>query len=491
MLVFPDREWPGIRTDGGEAIFIFASGTRAKELQCIIALFCPFDSSDLSFAGPSDLLSDSKVLTVPEDMPLDIIIVGSGIAGLATGIGLLAQGHQVRIYERRDASNFEETGSGIQLQTNINHILMEWGMLDAVKKIAHDNVGVDMRDQNGSTIGQLHHQGPTYYASRQAYKSLFRDVAVSRGAQIHENCVVQAMEPGTSTVIFADGSRALGDIIIGADGSGSKVRQALFPDYIPIMRSMACFQVTLPLEKVGNDALLRDVISGPNNTMTIAPGRSIFASPAPAEGVFDMQFIDHEYTLEQDPNSSQPTERIYDLVWLRQRWSDHSAAHRKALDIASSAFKWRFVEVFGLPSWSNAKGNVVLVGDACHAMTPFAGQGTAMVIEDAAVLAKLLGRHASVRQLPRLVMLYEKARRPRAEKVQGLAAAYGRSWASKDTEHVRSRNAQIQLQSSGRTPTASKQDANAPYGSPDFLLWLNQHNVLEGLENVDRELAKL
>lgn len=84
---------------------------------------------------------------------------------------------------------------------------------------------------------------------------------------------------------------------------------------------------------------------------------------------------------------------------------------------------------------------VVLVRDACHVTTPFAGQSAAMVVEDTNVLAKVPDGHASVERLPRLIELCQKVRRPRAEEVQGLAAAYGRSWASKYSEHAKSRNA--------------------------------------------------
>jgi salicylate hydroxylase len=155
-------------------------------------------------------------------------------------------------------------------------------------------------------------------------------------------------------------------LIIGADGSGSLVRQNLFPSH-PGRKVLdkTVWQISLPLDIVRNDPVLKGLLDGHKNVITVAPARSIFASPSPPQNTYDLQLIDHEYTLAQDPNPTALTERIRDLSWLKKRFSDFDPSTRKAIEVAESAFKWRLVEVFGLPSWSGGNGKVVLLGDAC------------------------------------------------------------------------------------------------------------------------------
>lgn len=305
-------------------------------------------------------------------MPLKVIIVGAGLAGLATAIGFARHGHHVQVFERHSPSNREESGSGIQFQPNINLILERWDMLDEITKVAHDNEKIDMRTADGKSIVaiDLSEKGHAWYSLRRAYKDLFREHALRLGVEVREGASVQRIDVRRPAIWLQDGSCIEGDLIVGADGSGSRVRSEIFPDYAPSVQTQACFQVVLPLETVQNDPEMQSMISGPHAIVTISSGRSIFASPAPHQRSYDMQFTDHEYGLEQDSQGHGGNARLSDISTLRERFNDHGRAYRKALEVADTAFKWRFVETYGLPSWSSANGKVVLLGDCTHAMTP-------------------------------------------------------------------------------------------------------------------------
>lgn len=172
------------------------------------------------------------------------------------------------------------------------------------------------------------------------------------------------------SVRLQSGENIPADLIIGADGSGSLVRQNLFPNY-PGRKVLdkTVWQTSLPLDMVRNDEILKGLLDGHRNVITVAPARSIFASPSPSQNTYDMQYIDHDYTQSQDPNPAALTERVRDLSWLKQRFADFDPATRKALDVVDSAFKWRLVEVSNVPSWSSSNHKVVLLGDACESQT--------------------------------------------------------------------------------------------------------------------------
>lgn len=197
-------------------------------------------------------------------------------------------------------------------------------------------------------------------------KDLFRQFATKYGAEVLEGVNVVSINQDQPSVLIESGETITADLIIGADGSGSLVRQNLFPSF-PGRKVLdkTVWQISLPLDVVRNDETLQGLLDRHRNVITVGPARSIFASPSPSQNTYDLQYIDHEYTQSQDPNPSALTERVRDLSWLKDRFSDFDPATRKALEVADSAFKWRLVEVFDLPSWSSTNSKVVLLGDAC------------------------------------------------------------------------------------------------------------------------------
>src|SRR2546423_8529163 len=108
------------------------------------------------------------------------------------------------------------------------------------------------------------------------------------------------------------------------------------------------------------------------------------------------------------------------MSWLRALLSDFIPAIQTILAEATSGWKWRLAEGSALlPSRMGESGKVVLIGDSCHAMVPFAGQGAAQCIEDAAVVSELLSSqpsssiHDDKDIIPKLAKLYEEIRRSR------------------------------------------------------------------------------
>lgn len=102
--------------------------------------------------------------------------------------------------------------------------------------------------------------------------------------------------------MLEDGRVVKGDFLVAADGANSKIRQTMFSEFEPILRGIATFQIMLPLEQVHSDSVMRALIMDKDVHIMVGPGRSIFMSPTPHQGVFDLQFTDHEYLFFEDPS---------------------------------------------------------------------------------------------------------------------------------------------------------------------------------------------
>ncbi|KJX96668.1 FAD/NAD-P-binding domain-containing protein [Zymoseptoria brevis] len=413
-------------------------------------------------------------------MPLLAIVVGAGLAGLAVATGLARKGHQVTVYERRVPAKQDESESGIQLQPNVARSLDVWGMMEDLK---------ELRTHDGGLIA--HHDfrrnGPAWYGLRRVLKDTFGQSAIRYGAEILEGVNISTFDQNVPSITLDDGKVITCDLIVAADGSGSRIRQALFPHHHGRnVLNKAVWQISLPLDVVRKDDTLRGLLDEHHNVITVASGRSIFASPSPSQNTYDLQLIDHEHTLEQDFNPTALNERVFVLEWVKERFGDFDAATRKAIDSVHTVFKCKLVEVFDLPSWSSENGKVMMLGDAAHAMTPNSGQGTAMGIDDAAVLSELLTNASSGSDLQPLTKAYENLRRPRCETVLQLARAYGASWSAKDPEQIRRRNATWKRAHEQRHQLVEA-DSKAPPGSAAFGQRIETYDVFEA---VREELAR-
>jgi len=109
-----------------------------------------------------------------------------------------------------------------------------------------------------------------------------------------------------------------------------------------------------------------------------------------------------------------------DVNELRKAYAGFHSEVRMVLDACPDCHKWAILERDPLPSWS--RGRVVLIGDACHPMTPYMAQGAATSIEDAAVLARCL-KEVSIEGIESAFKRFEAHRKPRTSRIQEISSA--------------------------------------------------------------------
>lgn len=193
----------------------------------------------------------------------------------------------------------------------------------------------------------------------------------------------------------------------------------LFPDskYAPRPTGQVAERIIIPAERLAADPTLAHLVATSTSKIWLGPKRHVVTYTIRKLQLFNIVLCGPGAVPIGTYN------RPVDLAEVAAKYADFEPVVRSLISKASSCHRWMLSEMPPVPSWSDPSGRLVLLGDAAHAMVPFVAQGGAQCIEDAGVLAECLARVHSRSELPELMQIYTDLRKPRAEKVQRLAAA--------------------------------------------------------------------
>lgn len=331
-----------------------------------------------------------------------VLVVGGGVGGLTAATALRQQGIGVDLVEQNpDHSVY---GVGIIQPNNMLRALDRIGLADrcVASGAPFDGwriYGPDgtflMEAPNGRDASPRH--PPVNGTTRPRLQAILLDAAREAGANIRVGLTVDEMtDIGDAVdVTFTDGGRCRYDLVIGCDGLNSSMRRNLFPD--------------APTPTFTGQAVWRYNLERPADLKwgAVYFGRSTKVGLVPMTPDLMYMFV---VTHEPD-NPRFPPELLADL--LRERLADHGGLigelREKIVDPAEVVY--RPMEHLLLPApWF--RGRAILIGDAVHATTPHLNQGAAMAIEDAVLLAELLGRDDA---LPPLLDEFMRRRFDRAK----------------------------------------------------------------------------
>jgi salicylate hydroxylase len=353
-----------------------------------------------------------------------IVVVGAGIGGLTAALALLRAGLPVAVVEQAVA--LREVGAGLTLSPNATRVLHALGLEADLAAIAsfpdrgavrHYRTGepfvvterADSRARHGAPYCQVH-RADLHAALARAVAA--HDVDALRTGHAFAGFVP---EPDGVDVALAraDGRRATlkASALIGADGAKSPVRGQLFQASPPHFTGYVAWRGLVPVE-----ALPAGTIDFPT-CLYVGPQR-MFARYLVRGGSL-VNFVaavrQPDWTVESWSTRGDPGE-------VRAAFAEFAAPVGAILAAvpADALYKWALYTREPLLRWS--EGRVTLLGDAAHPMLPFMGQGAAMAIEDAMVLARALADDASIE---RALARYERARCERASFVQAGSARRG------------------------------------------------------------------
>ena len=411
---------------------------------------------------------------------LNVTIAGAGVTGLVTAFAFARYGHKVNVYERKAEEVFaNEGGAGVQLQSNATRILDAWGI--DISDVGHDSGGAMARRWSTSEALGLFKPAAGYqmYMLRSDFRRAMLSKAVAQGVQVHFGIDMVGVDSSRPALLLKDGDEIQADLIIGADGIRSRVRQFLFPSVMPEVRPECTYQLQLPFDVLKSDAA-KGVINDPVASNILGPGSCIIVSPVPSRQILDLQFLQYDYGSEKDDDPDKWYTFVSDLTHLRQRYQDWGGIIPDALGLGTGAWRWTFAECLA-PSWVSENGRVILAGDSVHAITPYAGQGAGMCIEDAAVLAELFNNVSSAdgKRIETLARLYQDLRQPRTDRCHQRAKYLGPSFTLPDGKMQQKRDAALRHAMEKKSSLPVEGDSEANPLSHEFDNWLEQYDAIK------------
>jgi 6-hydroxynicotinate 3-monooxygenase len=362
-------------------------------------------------------------------MTARIAIVGGGLGGSTAGVLLQRAGFQVDVYEQ--AEQIQRIGAGIHLQANTMRVMEAAGLANPIYAI-----GIQ----------------PKRWLSREwdTGRILFEPKNFTGWVVVHRGDLLEifiaALKPGTFhpgkrlvdieerggevELTFADRSRIRADVVIGADGINSRVRELLLGPEDPHYSGFIAYR------SIFSASLIRDCVMPPDRTTKwwsdarhwdpthIRYFMIYYLTNASDEIYFVTGAPDPDWKGGTQPMPASKQE-------LRACYAGFHPEVQGIIEACPTVSKWPVFVRKPLPLWS--RGQIVLLGDACHPMAPYMGQGAGMAIEDAAVLMRCL---QEVGDPVQAFEVYRKNRIERTSVVQKVS--HDHTWLAypQDTEWV-------------------------------------------------------
>jgi 6-hydroxynicotinate 3-monooxygenase len=344
---------------------------------------------------------------------LSVAIIGAGMGGLATAAALSRAGIDATVYEQ--AARFSRLGAGIQIGCNAMRVLRGLGLEQALRDAAFyprswnnkewdtGEVRFDMifgktAEERFGAPYLLGHRGDLHAALASAVpKEILR--------LDHKLTGLDALPDKSVKLSFANGETKQFDAVIAADGVHSLVKETLFGKDEPNFTGRIAYRTVFP-------ASLLNGYEIDECTKWWGPDRHIviyFVKPDRSEIYFVTSQPEPGFTVESWSAKG-------DVKELRKAFDGFHPQVQHVLAACPDVNKWALVDRDPMQRWH--EGNVTLLGDACHPMTPYMAQGAAMAIEDAAVLSRCLdgverdGVSDAFRR-------FEATRKERTSRVQG------------------------------------------------------------------------
>lgn len=314
------------------------------------------------------------------------LVVGGGIGGLCTAIGLARAGIACEVIEIK--CDWIVYGVGIIQPSNQLRALAELGLADACVQQGWGFQGWEFFDEVGTLLAKVSTSsvlGPNYPPNNGIARPVLHQILTSEarrlGVTVRLGLTVDRIDDSGNTVRvrFSDDSSGQYDLVVGADGTYSKIRSMLFPESAkPTFNGLCVWRYNFPRP-------------------TGMTWGSVHYAPHAKAGLVPMSAsLMYMFVVTAEPgNPKMPLEEMHTQMRLRLREFRGVIAQLRDQIVDPNDVVYRPMEPMLLSNpWH--RGRVVLIGDAAHATTPQLAQGASIAIEDAALLTSLLVRHRAL-----------------------------------------------------------------------------------------------
>lgn len=398
--------------------------------------------------SPQEQQQTYDLMNTQRNSPMNIAIIGGGIGGLATANALLKKGFNVQVYER--AKVLRPIGAGLSLTPNgLNSLnAIQPGIVELLKQAGSSLHTLTLKRSTGETIASkpitLMQQYGTPILNIQWSKlqAILASALPPNIIHLGYRCVGFEQQNNQITVYFDHQKAVQPDLLIGADGINSVVRQTLigdgFPNYADRVSWRAVIQYNHELLSP-NASTLITAPDGKNFLLVdVGGGYTFWSAGARSTDDFVHQRATH------------PKTRVLERF---AQWAEPVGAIIEATP-AEDIVERPICDRPPLEHWS--QGRVTLLGDAAHPVVPALGQGANMAFEDAYELAECLSVAPSIEAA---LHAYENSRIPRTAVIYDRSATQGHSTYQPDSETTLTEMMK---------PSQMSQD--------DFEVWLYRYN---------------
>jgi salicylate hydroxylase len=390
-----------------------------------------------------------------------ILIAGAGIGGLTAALALHQAGFDTHVYEQ--ASVLREVGAGVAISPNAVKVLNTLGLAEALRSVGVVSHSMDSRDwQSGVLLGRVplaeaavaRWGAPFYHLHRADLHDVLCATLGDQHITLGARCVAVEQHANGVTTRFADGREAAGELLIGADGIHSVVREHVAGPDRPVWSRQISWRGLAPATvgyKLGLE-VRHHSFWGPRTQFVcfyVSAGRLV-------NWVGNTQSDDdwHEESWSARGDRDE-------VLRLFAGWHPEV---RALIAGTEQVFKWALFDRPPLETWT--RGRVTLLGDAAHPMLPYMAQGASQSIEDAFVLASCLA--ADRDDPPRAIEAYATRRRQRTAAVQAASREASRVVRLMDPAEVQARNARL---------------ADSPEAPVARFDWIWSYDVESGMAN--------
>ncbi|MGO4355090.1 FAD-dependent monooxygenase [Rhizobium sp. RAF36] len=331
---------------------------------------------------------------------MKILIAGAGIAGLATARALQTKGFDCEVVERRPDAPTE--GAGIFLLGNASRALGDLELLDDVKSAAYPIMRQTILSSSGTVLNDVWTEdvwkgcGPCLALPRRSLIEILQKSLAPETVRYGVEAVTTSVVGDKRMVRFSDGQERTYDLVIGAAGVNSPLRNAVFGPEAPRQIGISCWRLVVP-----NNGEIEGW------TAMLGKGRTLLGIPLST----DETYI---YADCQTPEFADGS-----IANLKELFRDFGGALGPVVAGLRNDTQVHRAALQEVPARRWIADRLVLIGDAAHATSPSVAQGAAMAIEDGVVLASILcsGKpvHQALEQFhtvrsPRIGLVQEKSR---------------------------------------------------------------------------------
>ena len=338
-----------------------------------------------------------------------IVVIGAGIGGLAVARALALRGAEVTVLEQAEA--IREVGAGLQISPNGFAVLRALGLSEGLISGAVRGKAVSLRDYRRGEVLRLDltrlESQDYYFVHRADLIDLLAEGARASGVKIRLLQKVQAVQPGDRPQVeLANGATVEADLVIGADGLHSGLRQVLNGTTAPFFTRQAAWRAVVP----------NTADRGPEVQVHMGPLRHVVSYPLRGGELLNIVAVQERAAWAAESWSQED-----DPVAVRAAFGDFSTEVQDMLARIDRVHLWGLFRHPVAKVWQG--GGTALLGDAAHPTLPFMAQGASMALEDGWVLADALSEFDDRGQALRA---YQARRIDRARRV--VAAATGNAW---------------------------------------------------------------